>query len=85
MQSGKFAPKWLLTFENVKPIFFGKIDSWVSGGDTVADNTMVFASKDLAIEFAKKQGYSYKVIEVNNIKTAAAKNYSDVIKKDPTL
>ena len=49
---------------------------WESSNDTLSELKMEFTSKDLAIEYAKKNKIEYELIEPQNRKIVK-KSYSD--------
>jgi len=76
MQSGLGKlDKWLLEFKTedsgINPLM-----GWESSTDTFSEIKLEFSTKDLAIEYAKKNKIQYDLIE-NNIKKTVKKSYSD--------
>jgi len=59
--------KWILEFEskdtNINPLM-----GWESSNDTMGEVKLEFSTKDKAIEYAKNNNISYKVIEPNKRK-----------------
>ena len=76
MQSGlKKFDKWIIEFITKDP---GKnpLMGWESSSDTYSEINLEFKSKDLAIEYAKKQNIFYEVIEPKKRKITK-KSYAD--------
>ena len=76
MQSGtKKFDKWIIEFitENsgINPLM-----GWESSSDTYSELNLEFKSKELAIEYAKKNKIDYELIEPNTRKISK-KSYSD--------
>ena len=81
MQSGKRNIKnWLLEFDTldtgVDPLM-----GWVSSKDTMSEVKLEFATKDEAINYAKKNNIKYYIIEPEKRKFIK-KSYSDNFLKD---
>ena len=80
MQSGiKKFDKWMIEFVTDDP---GKnpLMGWESSSDTYSELNLEFKSKDLEIEYAKKNNISYEVIEPKErkvIKKSYAVNFID--------
>ncbi len=76
MQSGlKKFNKWILEFITNDPTI-NPLMGWESSNDTLSELKMEFTSKDLAIEYAKKNKIEYELIEPQNRKVVK-KSYSD--------
>ena len=76
MQSGKGKSKnWLLQFDTLDT-GINPLMGWESSNDTYSELKMEFASKDLAIEYAKKNKIEYELIEPQERKIIK-KSYSD--------
>ena len=76
MQSGlKKFNKWVLEFITNDPTI-NPLMGWESSNDTLSELKMEFTSKDLAIEYAKKNKIEYELIEPQNRKIVK-KSYSD--------
>ena len=76
MQSGmKKFEKWIIEFITKDP---GKnpLMGWESSSDTYSELTLEFKSKDLAIEYAKKNNIDFEVIEPQKRKLTK-KSYAD--------
>jgi hypothetical protein len=76
MQSGlKKFDKWIIEFITANP---GKnpLMGWESSSDTYSELNLEFKSKDLAIEYAKKNNINYEVIEPKKRKVTK-KSYAD--------
>ena len=76
MQSGlKKFDKWVIEFitndTTVNPLM-----GWESSDDTYSEINLEFSSKDLAIEYAKKNKIDYEVIEPKK-RTVIKKSYTD--------
>tara|TARA_B100000965_G_scaffold367422_1_gene353384 strand:+ start:355 stop:636 length:282 start_codon:yes stop_codon:yes gene_type:complete len=76
MQSGnKKYDKWLLEFiteeTGINPLM-----GWESSTDTLSELKLEFSSKDLAIEYAKKNKIKYELIQPNDRKIVK-KSYAD--------
>ncbi len=76
MQSGRGKQKnWILEFDTKDP----KINpfmGWESSTDTLSEVILKFSSKEKAIEYAKRNSISYKVIEPKK-KDFVIKSYAD--------
>ncbi len=76
MQSGlKKFDKWIIEFITTNP-GTNPLMGWESSSDTYSELNLEFKSKDLAIEYAKKNNISYEVIEPKERKVIK-KSYSD--------
>ena len=76
MQSGtKKFDKWIIEFITENP-GINPLMGWESSNDTLSELKMEFTSKDLAIEYAKKNKIEYELIEPQNRKIVK-KSYSD--------
>ena len=76
MQSGtKKYEKWIIEFVTEKP-GTNPLMGWESSTDTFTELKMEFSSKDLAIEYAKKNNVDYEIIESKKRKTVK-KSYAD--------
>ncbi len=76
MQSGmKKFNKWIIEFITEDP---GKnpLMGWESSADTYSELNLEFKSKDLAIEYAKKNNIDFEVIESQERKITK-KSYAD--------
>ena len=76
MQSGlKKYEKWILEYitndTSINPLM-----GWESSDDTYSELNLEFSSKELAIEYAKKNNIDFEVIEPNNRKITL-KSYAD--------
>ena len=54
--------KWILEFES-KDTSINPLMGWESSNDTMGEVKLEFSTKDKAIEYAKNNNISYKVIE----------------------
>ena len=59
--------KWILEFES-KDTSINPLMGWESSNDTMGEVKLKFSTKDKAIEYAKNNNISYKVIEPNKRK-----------------
>ena len=76
MQSGmKKFDKWIIEFVTKDP---GKnpLMGWESSTDTYSEIKLEFKSKDLAIEYAKKNNINFEIIEPKKRKITK-KSYAD--------
>ena len=76
MQSGfKKFDKWIIEFITDDP---GKnpLMGWESSTDTYSELNLEFKSKDLAIDYAKKNNIDYEVVETHKRKINK-KSYAD--------
>ena len=76
MQSGtkKFG-KWIIEFITVKPDI-NPLMGWESSSDTYSELNLEFKTKELAIEYAKKNKIDYELIEPKSRKLNK-KSYAD--------
>jgi len=76
MQSGiKKFDKWIIEFISEKP-GINPLMGWESSTDTSSELKLEFSSKDLAIEYAKKNKINYELIEPK-IRKIIKKSYAD--------
>ena len=76
MQSGRGKQKnWILEFET-KDSKINPLMGWESSTDTLGEVILKFSSKEQAIEYAKKNSISYKIIEPKK-KEFVIKSYAD--------
>ena len=76
MQSGtKKNDKWIIEFITEKP-GINPLMGWESSTDTYSELRLEFNSKDLAIEYAKKNKINYELIEPK-IRKINKKSYAD--------
>jgi len=76
MQSGlKKFEKWIIEFITDNP-GTNPLMGWESSSDTYSELNLEFKSKDLAIQYAKKNNISYEVIEPKKRKLTK-KSYAD--------
>jgi hypothetical protein len=80
MQSGKAtSQEWLLEFESTTPRTVDPLMGWISNADTSSQVRMWFDTREEAIEFAKRQGIHFQVMdsrEPRRIVKAYADNFS---------
>ena len=75
-QSGlKKFNKWILEYITNDPTI-NPLMGWESSNDTLSEVKMEFTTKDLAIEYAKKNKINFELIEPQNRKIVK-KSYSD--------
>jgi len=76
MQSGlKKFEKWILEYFSEKP-GINPLMGWESSKDTYSELKLEFSSKELAIEYAKKNNINFELIEPQNRKIIK-KSYAD--------
>ena len=76
MQSGQGkSTKWLLEFETSNPTI-NPLMGWESSDDTLSELNLEFTSKELAIEYAKKNKIEIEIIEPKKRKIVK-KSYAD--------
>ena len=76
MQSGvKKFDKWIIEFITNKP-GINPLMGWESSSDMNGELSLEFSSKDLAVDYAKKNNLDYEVIEPKN-RRLIKKSYSD--------
>ena len=76
MQSGLGKiDKWILEFETKDPTI-NPLMGWESSSDTMSELKLEFSSKELAIEYAKKNKINFKLIDPKKRKIIK-KSYAD--------
>ena len=76
MQSGLGkTDKWILEFETKDPTK-NPLMGWESSSDTLTELKLQFSSKELAVNYAKKNNIDFKIIEPNKRKIVK-KSYAD--------
>ena len=76
MQSGnKNTNKWLINFITKNP-GINPLMGWESSTDTYSELRLEFPTKELAIEYAKKNKIDFEVVEPK-LKKIIKKSYSD--------
>ena len=76
MQSGLGKiDKWIIEFET-KNTGINPLMGWESSSDTLSELRLEFSTKDLAIDYAKKNKIDFEVIEPQKRKTIK-KSYAD--------
>ena len=76
MQSGMGkSDKWVLEFETNNPTK-NPLMGWESSDDTYTELRLEFSTKELAINYAKKNNINYELIEPKN-KKIIKKSYAD--------
>ena len=72
--------KWILEFDS-KDTTTNPLMGWESSNDTMGEVKLEFSTKDKAIEYAKNNNISYKVIEPNK-KKFIIKSYAENFTKN---
>ena len=81
MQSGRGKlKKWVLEFETKDPSI-NPLMGWERSIDTLEEVVLKFSTKEKAIEYAKKNNVSYKIIDPKK-KEFVIKSYADNFLKD---
>ena len=76
MQSGLGkSDKWLIRFET-NDSRLNPLMGWESSSDTLSELNLEFSTKELAIEYAKKNKIDFEIIEPQKRKTVK-KSYAD--------
>ena len=76
MQSGKKKDeKWVIEFET-KDTGINPLMGWETSSDTTSELKLEFSSKELALNYAKKNKIDFEVIEPNKRKVVK-KSYAD--------
>ena len=76
MQSGLGkTDKWILEFETKDPTK-NPLMGWESSSDTLTELKLEFSSKELAVNYAKKNNIDFEIIEPNKRKIVK-KSYAD--------
>ena len=76
MQSGLGKiDKWLIEFET-KNTGINPLMGWITSSDTFSELKLEFSTKELAIEYAKKNKIDFEIIEPQKRKTVK-KSYAD--------
>ena len=76
MQSGPGkSDKWIIEFET-KDSGINPLMGWESSSDTLSELNLEFSTKDLAIEYAKKNKIDFEIIEPQKRKIIK-KSYAD--------
>ena len=80
LQSGtKKYDKWIIEYITEKP-GINPLMGWESSTDTLTELKLEFSTKELAIEYAKKNKINFEIIEPN-IRKITKKSYADNFKK----
>ena len=80
MQSGKGkSDLWYFEYEPEAPRTADPLMGWTSSADTRQQLRLTFASKDLAVAYATREGIAFKV-EVEPPQRSSRKSYSDNFK-----
>jgi NADH dehydrogenase (ubiquinone) Fe-S protein 4 len=76
MQSGLGkADKWIIEFQ-IENTGINPLMGWESSSNTLSELNLEFATKELAVEYAKKNKIDFEVIEPQKRKTVK-KSYAD--------
>jgi hypothetical protein len=76
MQSGLGkSDKWIIVFESKNP-GTNPLMGWESSSDTLSELNLEFSTKELAVEYAKKNKLDFEIIEPKKRKTIK-KSYAD--------
>ena len=76
MQSGLGkTDKWIIEFETKNPAI-NPLMGWESSSDTLSELKLEFSSKELAIDYAKKNKIDFEIIEPKKRKIVK-KSYAD--------
>ena len=76
MQSGKGKQKkWVLEFDS-KDTKINPLMGWESSTDTMSEVLLKFSTKEKAIEYAKKNGIVFQIVEPKK-KNFVIKSYAD--------
>ena len=77
MQSGRANTRqWIVESEATAPKQIDPLMGWTGSADTRAQVKLLFASKDDAVAYAERNGFSYEVVEPKE-RIIHTKNYSD--------
>ena len=80
MQSGRSKyNKWVLKFSDKKNQLKNTMMGWNGGSSTVSQIELKFSSKEEAVNYAKKNGIDYEVLETRERKVIN-KSYADNFK-----
>jgi len=64
MQSGRAkSQEWLLEFESATPPTVDPLMGWISNADTSSQVRMYFETREEAIDFARRQGIPFQVLD----------------------
>ena len=80
MQSGRSKfNKWVLKFSDKKNQLKDTLMGWNGGSSTISQIELKFSSKEEAVNYAKKNGIDYEVLETRERKVIT-KSYADNFK-----
>ena len=80
MQSGRSKfNKWVLKFSDKKNQLKDTMMGWNGGSSTISQIELKFSSKEEAVNYAKKNGIDYEVLEIRERKVIN-KSYADNFK-----
>jgi hypothetical protein len=82
MQSGMAKThKWVLEYEPASPREPDPLMGWASARDTLNEVQLYFETVEAAVEFARKNGLDYTVVEPKE-RTIRPKSYADNFRYD---
>lgn len=82
MQSGRGnTQKWVLEYEIETPRRAEPLMGWISAGDTLNQVRLKFDSREDAVAFADRKGWSYDLQEARS-RRIPPKNYADNFRAD---
>lgn len=82
MQSGRARTHgWVLEYEIATPRRAEPLMGWISSGDTLNQVRLQFDSKEAALAFAEKKGWTCDVAEAHT-RRVAPKSYADNFRSD---
>jgi hypothetical protein len=83
MQAGRTNTKrWVLEFEPRLPPFLEPLMGWTGSADTLQQVRLMFATKEQAVAFAERQGWSYELSEPREPRFQP-KSYADNFRNRP--
>ena len=68
--------KWIIEFETLNNTGINPLMGWETNSNTLSELNLEFSSKELAIEYAKKNKIDFEIIEPQKRKTIK-KSYAD--------
>ena len=79
MQSGRAkSSKWVIECDDLSQRKPNDVMGWTQSGDALNQIKVKFDTVDMAVEYAKKEGWKY-TISPSQSRKITAKNYSDTI------
>ena len=76
MQSGRRTPQWTVQFEREAPQVADPLMGWVGSSDTRPQIRLLFDTREEAVAFAEREGFSYSV-EEPKADVVRPKSYAD--------